>query len=176
MKKLNLIFLDIDGVMNNENYFHNGPEDLTWDTFDPKSVELLNRLTNKTKAKIIISSDWRKQHSLSELKRIFKKNKVTGEVIGTTPVLKFKPFKWADTNIIEDEINKRNNIPVRGLEINETLLSIKEAKSDYEIDYIILDDDISGALLLQNNHIVQTDPVYGFTESKLTMALYILED
>lgn len=59
-KPLKAIFLDMDGVMNNEGSFG----DAKMDPIDPKSVKLLNGLIRDTDACIVISSTWRIGQSL----------------------------------------------------------------------------------------------------------------
>lgn len=56
-----LVFLDIDGVLNNESFLlkSGGAE-----AFDPDNVKLLNKLIKETNASVVISSAWRIGHSL----------------------------------------------------------------------------------------------------------------
>jgi hypothetical protein len=71
-----IIFLDIDGVMA-----------LGWVKkintkwgeiyrFDSKSVKTLNEILDETSAEIVLSSDWKKQHTLEEMREIFEWNGV----------------------------------------------------------------------------------------------------
>lgn len=144
---INIVFLDIDGVLNSEQ-FYKETDSFVWDMFNPSSVKLLNKLTDAADAKIIISSDWRKNHTLPELQKIFKDNEIKAEIIGITPKLKCK-----STFV---------SIP-RGLEIKEKLLWLISDNPDESINYVIIDDDDFGILLSQRNHFVQTDLQYGFS-------------
>jgi hypothetical protein len=159
---INIIFLDIDGVMNSENYFHNGPESLTWDMFNPDSVQLLNELTDLTNAKIIITSDWRKQHHIFEIIGIFQRNKVKADIIGEAPIIRFeKAYSFL-------------SVP-RGLEIYQALLNIQQARPNESINYVILDDDDSGILCFQKDNFVKIEPICGFINiSKMIEARDIL--
>jgi len=54
--------------------------------FNPKAVSNINQLIYYTKAKIVVSSTWRTQFTLQQLKDIFRSNGITGEVIDKTPI------------------------------------------------------------------------------------------
>lgn len=69
MRKLKVIFLDIDGVMNNESCFTTQ----RMDPIDPNAIKLLNRLVMDTDACIVISSSWRIGHPLHYLQIIFER-------------------------------------------------------------------------------------------------------
>lgn len=77
-----IIFLDIDGVLvtaGSRWSFEAEPK------FHPAAVENLNMITDATGAKLVMSSMWRVGRSLPNLRRILKRNGVTGELIGKTP-------------------------------------------------------------------------------------------
>ena len=59
-----------------------------WDAsdFDPLAVEALNEILSATDAEIIITSDWRYDYTLSEMRDIFKHFKVSKVPIGFTPL------------------------------------------------------------------------------------------
>ena len=121
---MKVIFLDIDGVLNNDIYFHNEKIDLPYplSEFSPSAVDLLNKLTDSTGAKLVISSDWRKDNTLEGLKNIFSRVGITGEIIGKTPILRG---------------NRLYGETVRGDEINVWLV-----ETHHKIEkYIILDDN-----------------------------------
>ena len=101
-----VIFLDIDGVLNNHTHAHKrGPDKkpLGYKVFDPESVMLLNWITDSTDAEIVISSMWREKRTLDELREVFFKQGITGEVIDVTPVLGTERGKevdaWLDANL-----------------------------------------------------------------------------
>jgi hypothetical protein len=63
------LFLDIDGVMNHEQWLHLAykqklPSPEFW--FDPVCVDRLNRILSETGAKLVISSSWRSDPNLKE--------------------------------------------------------------------------------------------------------------
>lgn len=107
MNSTKVIFLDIDGVLNSHIFFR---ENLSTgssagdEKIDPKAVEQLNRITDATGAKLVISSSWRilfrdREQKLFDL---LKRHGVTGEFIGTTPLngvrRGFEIQDWLDTN------------------------------------------------------------------------------
>ena len=73
------VFIDIDGVLNNEQ-FYKRTKNCTWDLFDPDAVTLLNNLTNKFNAKYVLISFWRKTYGTDTVREIFKKNKIEGKI------------------------------------------------------------------------------------------------
>lgn len=56
---MKVIFLDIDGVLNSEEYLHNEVPAFGENQIDPQAVDLLNQLVSATGASIVISSSWR---------------------------------------------------------------------------------------------------------------------
>jgi hypothetical protein len=88
---MNLIFLDIDGVLNSRNYITKMGD--LWDDpkyqMDPAAVARLNRITDATGASIVIISTWRLAftHCLDKLQACMASYGITGQVIGMTPDL-----------------------------------------------------------------------------------------
>lgn len=83
---MKIIFLDIDGVICTSACYGVG-KDNKWDAymFDPKCVSVLNFILQETGAEIILSSDWRHQYTLQEMREIFAHNFVLKGPIGFTP-------------------------------------------------------------------------------------------
>ena len=94
---MKIIFLDIDGVLNSEKWYierfdknlYPNLENHHLCEFDPLTIEQLNLLTDKTNAKIVISSTWRMGRTIDELKKLFEEVGIKGEIIGVTPHLTF---------------------------------------------------------------------------------------
>jgi hypothetical protein len=82
---MKIIFLDLDGVLCLSN--GNGMPTNKWDAsdFDPLAVAALNEILSATDAEIIITSDWRYDYTLSEMRYIFKHFKVSKGPIGYIP-------------------------------------------------------------------------------------------
>ena len=57
---MNVLFLDIDGVMNSEEYYYALPEaEMLAVPIDPACVKRLKYIVDRTGAKIVLSSSWR---------------------------------------------------------------------------------------------------------------------
>ncbi len=87
---MSLIFLDIDGVMNNMTWLRQqwdagiDPSRLRRELLDPASIAVLNEIVVTTKAEVVISSSWRYGRKLEDMQIILEKNGFTGQVIGMT--------------------------------------------------------------------------------------------
>lgn len=55
-ESFNIIFLDVDGVLNNEKYILKTHDSTA---LDPESIRLIRKLASKTNSKIVLSSSWR---------------------------------------------------------------------------------------------------------------------
>lgn len=91
---MKIVFLDIDGVVNSEDFMLREPPDHTismrddewWAVMlDPKGIELFNGLLERTGAKVVISSSWRHMNEPEDMQRILATRGFTGEVIGAIP-------------------------------------------------------------------------------------------
>jgi hypothetical protein len=182
---MKIIFLDIDGVLNCEEAYNNGfckynkeINDFHYQTFYPKSKDLLNKLIENTGAKIVISSTW-KHSGIEWLKKVWELEKMAGEIIDITPSFRSLTIK-EDTSY---------TIP-RGCEIDFWLISKKFSHINWDknwqkekilessIDnYIIIDDD-EDMLYEQRHHFIHVLPSpknkEGFNEFYYKQALNIL--
>jgi hypothetical protein len=145
---MNIIFLDIDGVLNCQTFYedrHKGLYDKKL-KICPKRMEWFNKLCEETKAKVVISSTWRLGRTTEQLINMFKEYGGTFEIIDRTPNLKHEGC-------------------VRGNEIN---IWIEKNKDLLECEYYnfhsyaIIDDD-SDMLLQQQYNFFQTDDYSGLT-------------
>ena len=143
---MKIIFLDIDGVLNYMSHFKSVKgkgEDKTY-FFCKECVSRLNKITDKTGAKIVLSSTWRKGKTLEQLKDLFELVGITGELIGKTPTLYFE--NWSQS------------VP-RGCEILHWIQENKGILGTNLLnwkDYVILDDE-SDMLYWQRKNLFQTD-------------------
>ena len=86
MKGINkYLFLDVDGVLNSVSWYreewsknHAYPQG----DFDPKCVELVNRIVEETGCKVVVSSSWRTE---SNLQSIFDKAGLKFKIHSITP-------------------------------------------------------------------------------------------
>lgn len=97
-----VIFLDIDGVMATSSYVKhsvnvlmrvNGfsyeeakyhTKDEFGEIFDSIAVDALEKIINSTKAKIVITSGWKKGKSVEFFKEMWKKRNLPGEILDIT--------------------------------------------------------------------------------------------
>lgn len=163
---MKVIFLDIDGVLNVENYydsliFHNQYcntnipiRDKYGHVFDPNCVRYLEALCTKHNAKVVISSSWR-YSGLKEMIKLFKYRNINIDVIDITVCNASKNFKQQF-----EELSKLTKIRFseridRGYEI-QTYLNLNPEITNY----VIFDDD-SDMLESQKDHYVHCDEMYG---------------
>jgi histidinol phosphatase-like enzyme len=148
---MNIIFLDIDGVLNCELFYRERTKEERLIESPIRNickdrVQWLNELCKDVGAKVVVSSTWR--HSgLKYMQEILAEAGATFEVIDITPDLRFKGSVrgneiklWIDENI-------------------EKLCGVKYY--DYNT-YAIIDDD-SDMLYWQRNNFFQTDTYSGLT-------------
>lgn len=169
--KNNIVFLDIDGVLNTlmidtkpfessgqisrDGFYYElcFPEDKR--VSNRQAVMWLNKLCKETNAKIVISSTWRMG---------INGFKLTKEALRNTGLLE-------EIEIIgQTEILNQYDFNIRGREIENYLDNHPEINR-----YVILDDD-NDMLPNQINHLVQTDTDYGFGYKDYLKAKQILEE
>lgn len=146
---MNLIFLDVDGVLNSHRKLKevyditHKPHSGYKYPFDEKSLKNLKRLVEETDSKLVITSVWRKdEEGRDTLVNALKEYELDQYIIGYTPIL-----------------NKR-----RGIEIQAYLEQL-----DYIPNFIILDDNSDMEELI--NHLVKTNIKVGLTESNVEEAI-----
>ncbi len=94
---MNIIFLDVDGVLNSQNKLielynktHKSHSGMNF-PFDENCFENLKILVEETNSKIVITSTWRKyQEKIKLLNSILDKYNLKQEVIGYIPILNQK--------------------------------------------------------------------------------------
>jgi hypothetical protein len=146
---MKVIFLDIDGVLvtmrsNYEDIQNKDFRDEEHSYFDPASVNLLNRLTDESGAKIVISSSWGRVFNIDEIRRVFRNGGITGEVIDLT------------TTIYPEPGNREDQ---RGLEIQQWLENHPQTTS-----YVIIDDLVDSIDEHHPGRFVETNSRDGFSE------------
>ena len=133
-KDTKLIFLDVDGVINNRATFQRSHHGFIG--FDPFMVLLVHRIIEATGAKVVLSSSWR--HGEESRK----------EVMGAVPFIDYTPSCCTGIRGAEIYAWMSRNIPH----------DIKES-----VKYAILDDE-SDMLLWQKDNFFQTTFDTGLTE------------
>ena len=170
--KNKFVFLDVDGVLNNELYYHERvesgqpkEEDYPKSEFDPRCIKMLNHLQEKTGCKYVISSSWRQGKTIDELRELFSSVGLKGEIIDKTPKMWFEKAQG----------ESYQSVP-RGCEIHSWLQNHKEILGDSIGNfksYVILDDD-SDMLFWQRNNYIQVDAYCGLTPTIIARAIRIL--
>ena len=174
---MKVLFLDIDGVLNSENWFayriycvknnmvnilmnfvdtddRNIKHKLTM--LDDRAIANLNRIIEETGCKVVLSSSWR---SSIESENIFTEN-----------LLKLKGFKYEFYDVTPRLWFSDFSIR-RGEEIKFWL--DKESEKHEIESFVILDDD-SDMLPEQMNNFIHVDGQVGLTDRDVLTAIEIL--
>ena len=149
---MKVIFLDFDGVINNDVWFENlTPErraDGDFTMLDPSLINRIRLLVEKSGANIVVSSAWRTWHETPE-----------------ALISLFNEAGWDGAPIIDITPVMASNIK-RGFEVNAWLSKHPEVTS-----YVILDDN---NWFLPGQNLVLTDYRRGITDEDVKEALDFL--
>jgi hypothetical protein len=177
---MNIVFLDIDGVLNSADWCRRRPSREAWAaqmdispepsrhnltawaqrSIDPDAVERLNLLCAEADARIVISSTWGKMYPLPRLELILRERGYSGrELLGATPDKQWMP------RIVGDE-RGRHELR-RGDEIGRWLSVFGGSPQ-----YVILDDDSD--MTVHMHRLVNTDHEYGLTDTDVARAMELL--
>jgi hypothetical protein len=153
---MNIVFLDIDGVLNGTNFLQASvwpvvKENQFWvmalNNLDSRAVELLNELLAKTGSKVVVSSSWRHAWKQTQIQSLLCEKGFNGEILDMTP-------------IIGDDM--------RAIEIRRWLY----ARRHETIKFVILDDDpVEGFGEL----FVKTDKKTGLTQCDVDRCVALLK-
>ena len=116
---MKVIFLDVDGVLNSDEFFDNNKDN---SYIDEKTVRLLKKAVEETGAKVVVSSSFRYTRSFGKVQEILLRNGITFD---KTPFLDNERGKERKQWIAEHS------------KISEELKDGSEVE-----DYVVLDDDI----------------------------------
>ena len=143
---MKVIFLDVDGVLNNDGYFERTKnEKQNRIELDDENIKYLKEIIGLTGAKVVVTSTWKELRIYSKL---------------------ISYLKTFGIEVYDKTVHMSYN---RGDEIREYL-------STHEIDnFIILDDEIFRDFNELISHLVKTDFYNGgLTEQHKTLALQLL--
>ena len=157
---MKIIFLDIDGVLNNvrtQEMF----EDYIFISDD--KILLLKELIDKTGAKVVLSSSWRKgwrfkdtnPRCANEDVRLFNALELKLKEYGIT-LISYTGHFWNRGKEIEDWLNNWNGEKIES--------------------FVILDDMDSAEFAPNSDRLVQTDISTGLTEEKVQEAIKLLNN
>ena len=146
---MNIIFLDIDGVLNSHRKLkevyertHKPHSGYNY-PFDEICLSNLKVLVELTNSKLVITSSWRKdKKGIYKIIEALKEYELDQHIIGYTPILN-KP---------------------RGIEIQEYLKHL-----DYQPNFIILDDDTDMDNLI--DYLIKTNIKVGLTKENVEEAI-----
>lgn len=94
---MKVLFLDIDGVLNSREWYLFNKDEIALESglmyrhqeeLDPKACALVEELCVEFNLAIVISSTWRRLHSLSEIQKMFATRGLSAPIIGATPQLR----------------------------------------------------------------------------------------
>lgn len=154
---MKIIFLDFDGVISTQRKRYH---------LDEEKMLLVKEICDKTGAKIVITSSWRR-HTLEDT---IKSITLEEEKKGFTPFLMPELVVGITERIFAFSITNREKhyrVP-RGLEIYIYLKNNEDIES-----YVILDDD-SDMLLWQQPYFIKTDTYKGLSEKDVEKAIRLL--
>lgn len=169
---MKVIFLDIDGVLNSDEYairWHK--EDLgqkghhIW--VDEIAVDRLINLIQKTGSYIILSSSWRRynlQDTILRLSEYPGLNRILPYLVGITPHRRQHGCRGDEIKRLMDEWSNW---------VDLGLIS-EEYREDKIDNYVILDDD-NDMLDEQREHFIHVDWTVGLQDSDVKKCLKILE-
>lgn len=147
-----ILFLDFDGVLNSsrtkERYSRDGRSTSGIIGFDPRNVAVLNQFLESARVKIVVTSSWRWNHTLEELRVVLRNAGVRGEVIDRTAL---------------------TSLGSRGQEIQAWLDRAGPIEA-----FVIIDDSSDMAHLLPK--LAQTSMETGMREKHVPLALKILAE
>lgn len=168
------LFLDIDGVLDTNrycNYLIDQDED-DYDEdgtiFDPEAVENLKIIMdNVPNLKIVISSSWRFK-GWKWMNDLWARRKMPGKIFEMTPGLEKVSF-YTDFLQLGGSYSV---IPygTRGLEIYEWLRN-NAGHNPLTYEYVIIDDNTVDFLLIQKDHLINTNPWDGLTKEVAVKAI-----
>ena len=145
---MKVIFLDVDGVLNNDGYFERTKnEKQNRIELDDENIKCLKEIIDLTGAKVVVTSTWKELRIYSKL---------------------ISYLKTFGIEVYDKTIHMSYN---RGDEIRKYL-------STHEIDnFIILDDEIFKDFNELISHLVKTDFYnVGLTEKHKTLALKLMNN
>lgn len=178
------IFLDIDGVIATPKTVEHGMWALT-----PEKQDLLGMIIEKTGAKIVLSSSWRK-HTIDDTIEHMKEHgfRFCDEIVGITirayqylqkgvhlSIPRGVEIKqWLDTHVIYPwyaypEQKERYRI----LNEDGSFKMMRSNKLGTDFSYVILDDD-SDMLYEQSKHFICCDSMEGLTLEQANKAIEVL--
>lgn len=176
------IFLDIDGVLNNQDFYERIKKNrVNFSVYDvlgqytnniaQECLNRLNTIIEQTGAKVVLSSTWRQFASIKDTNNALTTLGFKGEIIDFTPDYVCRPYHHGDFTPQYEE-----SIYIRGVEIFAWMkknIPKWHKKDNEDSKYLILDDD-EDMLYFQKNNFIQTDREFGLQDADVEKSLKIL--
>jgi hypothetical protein len=152
MYKQKIIFLDIDGVLNN----HTAKNIYDKNSILPQCIESLNNILISTFAQIIIISNWSQQLTLSQLQKMLsERGLLTNSIVGA-----IEPTEITQNGLTYSTIEKDK--------------FIKKYIEENQLDsYLIIDDNLNSELL-DNSRVIKPSTHVGLNQEHVKTAVKIL--
>ncbi len=154
---MKVIFLDFDGVISTQRMRYH---------LDEEKMLLVKEICDKTGAKIVITSSWRRHTLEDTIRHITSKEEEKGRIPFLMPELivgiteRIYAFPYTNKE-------KHYRVP-RGVEIDIYLKNNRDIEN-----YVILDDD-NDMLVEQLPHFIQTHPIKGILKEDVEKAIRLL--
>lgn len=161
------LFLDFDGVMNSWDWRSRQQQrdgvgfqaEKHLNELDPLAVERVNQILERTGAEVVVSSTWRRLHTMSELRGFLRAAGFRGRLVGVTPYLTVSPYAPTERAV------------ERGDEIRQWLDWERERTGE-EAVYAVLDDD--GDMEGVRERFVKTDHADGLQDGHVESCVALL--
>ena len=99
---MKVLFLDHDGVICLEKQWGSRKNsNQKFDKFDQKAIKVLNEIIERTKCKIVVSSDWRLYCDLNEMKALYRDRGIIETPFDFTPIHSVQDFNFDKLRIKE---------------------------------------------------------------------------
>jgi hypothetical protein len=176
-----VVFLDVDGVLNSGEFLkgrHFDPDPAKSDDWyvealrlsyiDPKAIARLNRITDATGAKIVVSSSWRHYFIWGKgLKEFFAKAGVKAEILGRT---------FTDPDDVRKTLHRFGvwyDRVFRGHEIHAWIVDWNDQEDEDDVESIAILDDGTDMEYL-SHRLVNTQFEVGLTDADADTAIALL--
>lgn len=145
------VFVDIDGVLNTEAHVQRQIRETSSSSkrnWCPVAMAHLKLVVEYYNGQIVVSSTWRHDHSLRQLKALFEENGLPGDyVAGVTPSLKY-----------ENSGNVTRSDEIRRW--------IRDNLNPTEIPRYVILDDMDERLSQFGERFIHCDPMVGFADKE----------
>lgn len=142
---MKVIFLDVDGVLNSQDYYIKHENvDFAEKPFDPTCISCLQTIVKETEAKIVLSSSWRGGWE-KDSKKTGLEGSLLNQIFSTYGI----------------EIYDKTPSLLVGKRPLEIIKYMKDCKESIESFLIIDDNDFGWKSYHMNHRVVQTDFVHG---------------